>query len=127
MTASYVAQVKLVADQAVKTSHYNILKREVDSSRPLYETMLQRMKEASVASALRASNIRVVDPADSPSVPYKPNVFRYVVRGSAAWVRLGVGMVVLQERADRTLHEPGDIAHYLHLPELGVIPAATSN
>ena len=81
MMASYLDQVKLVADQAEKTTHYGILKREVDSTRTLYETMLQRMKEASVASALRASNIRVVDPADAPSIPYKPNVFRYVTMG----------------------------------------------
>ena len=81
MTASYLAEVKLVADQSEKTTHYGILKREVDSTRSLYETMLQRMKEASVASALRASNIRVVDPAETPEIPYKPNVFRYITMG----------------------------------------------
>ncbi len=124
MTASYLAEVKLVADQSEKTTHYGILKREVDSTRSLYETMLQRMKEASVASALRASNIRVVDPAEPPSIPYKPNVFRYITMGLLAGICLGVTLVVLRERADRTLHDPGDIAYYLHLPELGVVPTA---
>ena len=124
MTASYLAEVKLVADQSEKTTHYGILKREVDSNRSLYETMLQRMKEASVASALRASNIRVVDPAEPPSIPYKPNVVRYIVMGLLLGICLGVSLVVLRERADRTLHDPGDIAYYLHLPELGVVPTA---
>jgi polysaccharide biosynthesis transport protein len=124
MTASYLAEVKLVADQSEKTTHYGILKREVDSTRSLYETMLQRMKEASVASALRASNIRVVDPAEPPQIPYKPNVFRYITMGLLAGICLGVSLVVLRERADRTLHDPGDIAYYLHLPELGVVPTA---
>jgi len=124
MTASYLAEVKLVADQSEKTTHYGILKREVDSTRSLYETMLQRMKEASVASALRASNIRVVDPAEPPSIPYKPNVYRFITMGLLAGICLGVSLVVLRERADRTLHDPGDIAYYLHLPELGVVPTA---
>jgi len=124
MMASYLAEVKLVADQSEKTMHYGILKREVDSTRSLYETMLQRMKEASVASALRASNIRVVDPAEPPSIPYKPNVVRYIVMGLLVGICLGVSLVVLRERADRTLHDPGDIAYYLHLPELGVVPTA---
>ena len=124
MTASYLAEVKLVADQSEKTTHYGILKREVDSTRSLYETMLQRMKEASVASALRASNIRVVDPAETPEIPYKPNVFRYITMGLLAGICLGVTLVVLRERSDRTLHDPGDIAYYLHLPELGVVPTA---
>ena len=124
MTASYLAEVKLVADQSEKTTHYGILKREVDSTRSLYETMLQRMKEASVASALRANNIRVVDPAEPPPIPYKPNVLRYITMGLLAGICLGVSLVVLRERSDRTLHDPGDIAYYLHLPELGVVPTA---
>jgi capsular exopolysaccharide synthesis family protein len=124
MTASYLAEVKLVSDQSEKTTHYGILKREVDTTRSLYETMLQRMKEASVASALRASNIRVVDPAETPDIPYKPNVFRFVTMGLMAGICFGVSLVVLRERADRTLHDPGDIAYYLHLPELGVVPTA---
>ncbi|HXM46176.1 MAG TPA: polysaccharide biosynthesis tyrosine autokinase [Bryobacteraceae bacterium] len=124
MTASYLAEVKLVADQSEKTTHYGILKREVDSTRSLYETMLQRMKESSVASALRASNIRVVDPAEAVFIPYKPNVVRYIILGLLCGICLGVSLVVFQERADRTLHDPGDIAYYLHLPELGVVPMA---
>jgi polysaccharide biosynthesis transport protein len=124
-TSSYLEQVKRVADQAVKTSHYNILKREEESTRQLYETMLQRLKEASVASALRASNIRVVDAAEPPAIPYKPNVYRYTTMGLLCGICLGVGLVVLRERADRTLHDPGDIAYYLHLPELGVVPTAS--
>jgi len=124
ISSSYLAQVRLVSDQGEKTTHYGILKREVDSTRALYETMLQRLKEASVASALRASNIRVVDAAEAPSVPYKPDVYRFITMGLLSGICLGVSLVVLRERADRTLHDPGDIAYYLHLPELGVVPTA---
>ena len=45
--------------------------------------------------------------------------------GLLSGILLGVGLVVLRERADRTLHDPGDIAYYLHLPELGVVPTAS--
>ena len=48
---------------ALAAAHYNLLKRDVDATRLLYETLLQRLKEASIASALRATNIRVVDAA----------------------------------------------------------------
>jgi len=40
---------------------YNILKREVDTNKQLYEGLLQRLKEASVSASLKASNIRIVD------------------------------------------------------------------
>jgi capsular exopolysaccharide synthesis family protein len=125
LAASYADQLHLVGDQAVKTSHYSILKREVDSARQLYDTMLQRLKEASVASALRASNIRVVDPAELPELPYKPNVPRFLITGLLLGCFCGFALIVFQEKADRTLHEPGDTATYLHLPELAAIPAAS--
>jgi capsular exopolysaccharide synthesis family protein len=125
LSASYLEQLRLVSDQAVKTSHYSILKREVDSARQLYDTMLQRLKEASVASALRASNIRVVDAADVPEVPYKPDVLRYVITGLLLGCCCGFGLIVFQDRADRAIHNPGETANYLHLPELAVVPVAS--
>ena len=122
LSAAYASQTHLVSAKAEEAAHYNLLKRDVDSSRLLYETMLQRLKEASIASALRASNIRVVDPAERPSIPYKPDVRRSITVGLLAGLCVGVVIVVLRERADRTLQDPGDPAYYLNLAELGVVP-----
>jgi succinoglycan biosynthesis transport protein ExoP len=124
LSAAYKNQAQLVTDQSVKVAHYNILKREVDTSRTLYETMLQRLKEASIASALRASNIRIVDMATAAPVPYKPDISRSCILGLLCGLALGIGYAVFRERADRTLQDPGDVSHYLNLAELGVIPAA---
>src|SRR5579863_2223974 len=124
LAADYAAQSALVSEQAGKTIHYNILKREVDTNRQLYESMLQHVKEAGVASAMRASAIRVVDPATHPQAPYQPNVPRSSSMGSLAGLFLGVAFLIMRERADRTLQQPGDAPLYLRLPELGVIPAA---
>jgi succinoglycan biosynthesis transport protein ExoP len=122
LTAAYTAQTRLLSGQAEDIAHYNLLKREVDASRLLYENLLQRLKEASIASALRANNIRVVDKAERPSAPYKPDVPRRCTVGLFLGLVLGFGFVVLRERADRTLQDPGDVTHYLGVPELGVIP-----
>lgn len=122
LATAYEGQGKLVSGKAEETAHYGLLKREVDASRLLYDNLQQKLKEASIASALRASNIRVVDPADAPGVPYKPEPSRQGMMGLIAGAVLGVGLVVLRERADRTLQDPGDSTYYLGLPELGVIP-----
>ena len=50
LSADYAGQIKLMAGQADNVAHYNILKREVDTNRQLYDNMLQRVKEAGVAS-----------------------------------------------------------------------------
>jgi succinoglycan biosynthesis transport protein ExoP len=86
--------------------------------------MLQRVKEAGIASALRASNIRIVDPAKIPEAPYKPSLKTNTALGLLAGLFFAVVVVVLQERADRTLQDPGETSHYLNLNELGIIPNA---
>jgi polysaccharide biosynthesis transport protein len=125
LEAGYTAQTQLVGDQAEHVAHYNILKREVDTNRQLYDSMLQRVKEASVAAALRASNIRVIDEAYPPAAPYKPNLLHNTLAGLLVGAFCGVLLLVTRDRADRTLQEPGDATFYLGIPELGVIPAAS--
>jgi capsular exopolysaccharide synthesis family protein len=127
LAADYETQRSLVVDQASKVAHYNILKREVDTNRQLYDSMLQRVKETGVAAAMKASGIRVIDPAVPPLAPYKPNLNRSILTGCFAGMFLGVILVFLRERADRSLQQPGDAPFYLNVPELGVIPSAASD
>jgi succinoglycan biosynthesis transport protein ExoP len=125
LAASYAAQVRLVTQDSEKSIQYNILKREVDSNRQIYEATLQRVKESTIASALRASNIRVIDSAKVPEVPYKPSLAMNAAIGLLSGLILGFGFVVMRERGDRTIQEPGDASYFLGLPELGVVPTAS--
>src|SRR5262249_54469203 len=122
LATAYAAQAKLVSGQAEQNAHYNLLKRDVDATRLLYDTLQQRLKEASIASALRANNIRVVDSADVPRVPYKPDVSQRATTGLLFGLVVGIAFAVLRERADRTLQDPGDVAYHIGVPELGVVP-----
>jgi len=122
LSKAHAEQQKLVADQSEKTIHYDTLKRDVDSNRRLYEAMLQKVKEASLASAMRDSNVLVVDRAKPPVLPYRPNLPVNSAIGLFGGVLLGFGFVLVRERVDRRISAPGDAQVYLDLPELGVIP-----
>ena len=115
-------QQKIVADQSSKAIHYDTLKRDVDSNRHLYEVMLQRVKEASLAAAMRDSNVMVIDRAKPPLLPYRPSLLMNSAIGLFSGVFLGIGFVLVRERFDRRISAPGDAQVYLDLPELGVIP-----
>jgi polysaccharide biosynthesis transport protein len=119
---THANQEKIVADQSGKAIHYDTLKRDVDSNRRLYEVMLQRVKEASLATAMRDSNVLVVDQAKPPLVPYRPSLPMNSAIGLFSGVFLGLGFVLFRERIDRRISAPGDAQIYLDLPELGVIP-----
>ncbi len=126
LETEYSAQASLVSRQAENVTHYNILKREVDTNRQLYDAMLQRVKEAGVASALRASNVRVVDPARIPSAPYKPDVASNSLVGMLLGFLGGAAFVVMRERSDRSLRAPGEAQACLGVAELGVVPSGLS-
>jgi capsular exopolysaccharide synthesis family protein len=124
LAANYASQARLMSEQAAEVTHYSILKREVDTNRQLYDSMLQNVQEAGMTSALGASNIRVVDSAVAPTRPYKPSVVLNSALGLLAGAFFGIAFVVVQERSDRSIQAPGETAIYLGAPELGAIPSA---
>ncbi len=124
LASAYQVQTAQVTGEGEKSIQYKILKREADSNRQLYDSMLQQLKESTIASAMRASNVRVVDPAAVPGRPYKPKILNSAALGWLVGIFLGAAFIVMRENADRTIQQPGDSAQYLNLPELGIIPSA---
>ena len=57
-----------------RSFQYNLLTREVDTNRQLYDSLLQRYKEIGVAGGVGVNNITVVDKAKVPTFPFKPNL-----------------------------------------------------
>jgi capsular exopolysaccharide synthesis family protein len=123
LRSDYKKQSAVILDQADKSIQYNILKRDVDSNRQLYESMLQQFKAASVASVMRASNIRIIDPGKVPSAPYAPNLTINAALGAIAGLVFGAAFILIRRSTDRTLQKPGDVYFWTRLSELGVIPA----
>jgi capsular exopolysaccharide synthesis family protein len=101
---------------------YNILKRDVETSRNLYEGLLQKLKEASVSAGLRSSNVRVVDVARVPIVPSEPNIPRNILLGLLMGMAGGVALAFVREFLDNTVRTPEQVEVIAALPSLGVIP-----
>src|SRR5580704_2088869 len=74
LNQAYNQQLGVVSDQSVKEVRYNILKKEVDANRDIYQSMLQRVKEASIVAALRSSDVRVVSPGTVAVSPDRPSL-----------------------------------------------------
>lgn len=125
LTAAYRDQAKTFSEQAERAISYNILKNETDTNRQLYSSLLQKAKEVGITSALHVSNVRVIDPAETPKAPYTPNLPLNVSLGAIAGLLLSIVGVLGRNSLDTSFKLPGETSMYLRLPELGVIPAGT--
>lgn len=101
---------------------YAILGREVDTNRQLYDSVLQRFKEMSVAAEVRTSNVYIMEQANAPSSPSYPRKQRTLALGLLLGLAGGIGLAFLLDRLDNTLKTPEESETYLNLPSLAVIP-----
>jgi capsular exopolysaccharide synthesis family protein len=105
-----------------RSIQYNILKREADTNKELYKGLLQRMKEAGVSAGLTVSNIQVVDQAEIPTRPYKPNRQLNLLLAAVVGLFLGVGLAFFFEYLDNTVKTPEDVEQLIRLPSFGMVP-----
>ena len=119
------AQIANLRGQALDTDsrsiQYNILKREVDTNRQMYDSLLQRFKEVGAASDVRTNNIAIIDRAQN-AWRFKPNLTKNLALGLLAGLLLGVLLAFVLEFLDDTLKTPDDVEQKLKLSVLGIIP-----
>jgi len=120
--AAFEQQKAKATEMQQKAIHYNILKREADTNRELYKNLLQRMKEAGIQAGITASNIQVVDQAELPTHPYKPNLRHNIKYAAMIGLLLGLGLAFFFEYLDNTIKTPDDLEQLIRLPSLGMVP-----
>jgi len=111
-----------VVDQRGRSIQYNILQREVDTNRTLYDGLLQRYKEIGVSGAVGTNNISIVDKASLPILPRSPklslNLALALVVGLLAGLLSALGLDYL----DDSFKAPEDIEREVGLTVIGVVP-----
>ncbi|MEN1959473.1 polysaccharide biosynthesis tyrosine autokinase [Luteimonas sp. MJ246] len=121
-----VAQLDTLRDRTLDVDNrsidYNILRREVDTNRQLYDGLLQRYKEIGVAGGVGNNNISIVDRAVVPMHRYKPNLPLNLALGLMLGLMLGVLIAFVLEFLDDSLKGPEDVEQHLRLAVLGIIP-----
>src|SRR6267154_270918 len=103
-------------------AEYDRLKREVDTNQNLYDSLLQHLKEAGFSPELKASEIRVVDPAKPPQEPASPKVALNLSLAATVGLLLGVGLAFLTESMDKTFKSPEEMEGFLGSTLLASVP-----
>jgi capsular exopolysaccharide synthesis family protein len=116
------AEVNVMSGKMIE---YNVLKREAEANKALYDSLETKLKEAQISSGLKSSNIRIVDPAMVPSTPSRPAKTRNIALAFLVGLVGGIGLALLREYLDNTVKTPDDVETLARLPSLAVVPAFT--
>jgi polysaccharide biosynthesis transport protein len=105
-----------------KFVQYGILKRDVDTNRLLYNTLVTKIKEQRITEKIQPVNVWVIDTAETPERPARPRKKLNVLLGIFFGVFGGIGLAFFIEYLDNTVKYSEDVEENLHIPVLGVIP-----
>jgi capsular exopolysaccharide synthesis family protein len=109
-----------------EASELNLLRQKVETDRKNYEDLLQRLRQAEVESDFRPSNIRIVQSAETPITPVKPNKLLNIGLSLIIGLALGVGLAFFLEYLNNTIDSADDVEKIVQLPSLGAIPSLQS-
>jgi capsular exopolysaccharide synthesis family protein len=101
---------------------YNILKREVETNRELYNGLLQRYKEVSAEAGITSNNISVIDHAEPPLLPVSPNPKLNIILSLLAGIVAALAAVAAVETFHDGVRHPDEVEQRFGLALLGVIP-----
>ena len=125
LTTKVEEKKKRSSELNVQAIQYRILEREVETNKSIYDDLLLKLKETEVTSAIRETNVQVVDYSSVPISPFIPNVKTNVLYSVMVGLMLGCFISFGIEFFSTTLRDEEEIKKkFPHIPYLGAIPMA---
>ena len=95
--------------------------REVDSSRKLYESFLQRVKETNEAQNLQVSKLKIIENPNLPDEPFSPKPEKnFILTFLIAFFGF-YGLLYFRELNSSVIKSPEAIDS-LNIPQIGILP-----
>lgn len=111
-----------VLNQQQRSIKFNIIQRDVDTNRSLYDALLQRFKEVGVSAGVGTNNVSIVDKALPPTSPSQPNVPLNLALGLLLGLMTGAGTALVREQLADAVILPSEFQQKLGIKLLGTTP-----
>lgn len=105
-----------------KNIKYTILKREVDSNRSQYDSLIAKLNEVGVSSELKTQTAAIVDFATQPMAAYSPRLSINLAIGLSLFLALAASIIYIIELLNNTFTNPEQVEKELGLAILGILP-----
>ena len=105
-----------------KFIQYEILNRDIEVHRLLYDRLLSRIKEFNITEQQQTIDVWVIESADPPASSITKGPKRTILLGIIISLVAGIGLAFFLEYMDNTVKTSEDAEERLGLPILGMIP-----
>lgn len=105
----------------------SILRRATDTSRSLYDTLMQRYRELNAEAGIQPNNIQLIDRADVPAQPVLPKPVIALLLGILAGVLTGVAAVFVVEHLNDTVRTGDEVTTRTNTVFLGSVPQTSED
>ncbi len=122
LSGAYSSQSQAVGSQTGPAYQYDALKRQVETLRQMYQSLLLQQNQVGLSSSVPINPVRIIEPSTRPDTPYKPQAVLNICFGTLLGFVLTGGIVFIRERSDSSIKKPGFSGKLLNATELGVIP-----
>ena len=115
-----------VENTPVRDQELQVLQRDYDSAKGLYQSLLKRQEEAKLAENLeqrqKGEQFRLLEPALPPARPKEPDRRKLILMGLAGALGLAAGTVILAEKLHPSFHTVDDLHAFSQVPVLVSLP-----
>jgi len=115
-----------VEDTPKREQELMSLNRDYSNIQESYNSLLSRKLEAEIAVNLerkqKGEQFRILDPANTPMRPFKPDMNRILLMTVALGLALGCGLAYLRETMDTSFRRPEDVEELLQIPIIASLP-----
>ncbi|MEM1157493.1 MAG: polysaccharide biosynthesis tyrosine autokinase [Verrucomicrobiota bacterium] len=115
-------QERIDAELKLLEARFNVLSREVETDRVLYDSIVTRMKETDVTSGIESNPVEIMEKARLPLEPSKPKKLLILLISGVAGIGIGFGLIVLLNLLDNTVKTVDQAERETELPVLSAIP-----
>jgi polysaccharide biosynthesis transport protein len=102
------------------------LNRDYETTKAQYKTLLEKKDSSLLAADMEkraeGEQFQVLDPANYPQTPIKPDLAQLNAMGLLGGIGLGLGLAFLSHMRDNRIHSMADLEYYLNVPLLAQIP-----
>lgn len=116
-------EVKGATTELATLAQYNVLKKEAQVHRDLYDALYTKIKEAGITAASKSSNIHIVSQARVLDDPTRPHLGVNVMAGVLIGLIGGVVLAFVKDRIEDRIHTADDVRDWRGLPSIAAVPA----